>query len=339
MLDYLNVSPDEAAANNPSNDKKGGKKEKDARLFSPNINNADKEYQAKVRQLPQGLDGLKNKLPVSVEQHTHFIKEPAHKLYLTVKCRKTLGPKEHCPICDANWKIYNAAKDVNDKPMMDKAKSRMAKVSHIGNFLIRDDINTPENNGRVMLWRHTSRMQKTLLEPTLAEGAGEEKRGFKKAKERFVPYSPVNGKDFFVIVTENPENQFPSYDGSYWDEDGLSNLAESEDKMMSYLEQCHDLREFIDDVESAEELTRKYMEFNAKLEERMQGGGPSGYTNNAPAQNAPVNETSGSDYFNQPAVDAPASTGSPFDMNAEASTSDEPMLGDSIGDEEEDLPF
>lgn len=338
MLDYLKVTPDEAAASNPSNDKNSGKKEKDSRLFTPNINNPDKEYQAKIRQLPQGLDGLKNKLPVSVEQHTHFIKEPEHKLYLTVKCRKTLGPKEYCPICDANWKVYNAAKDVNDKPMMDKAKSRMAKVSHIGNFLVRDDINTPENNGRVMLWRHTSRMQKTLLEPTLTESSGEEKRGFKKAKERFVPYSPVNGKDFFVIVTENPENQFPSYDGSYWDEEGLSNLADNEGEMMGHLEQCHDLREFVDDVESSDELARKYAEFNAKLEERMQVGGPSSYANNIPVQKTPVTETSGSEYFTKPVSDAPESTGSPFDMNPSVSKSDEPMLSDTIIDDD-DLPF
>lgn len=345
MLDYLSVTPDDAAASNPQQDK-GGKKEKDARFFNPNIKNADKEYQARIRQLPQGLDGLRNKLPVSVEQHTHFIKEPEHGLYLTVKCRKTLGPKEHCPICEANWAMYNTGQ----KDLKNKAMDRKNVVNHIGNFLIRDDITDPANNDIVKLWRHTNRMHKTLLEPTLPDS--EEKRGFKKAKERFVPYSPVNGRDFYVIVTENPENGFPSYDGSYWDEDGLSNLAPTEDEMMAYLEQCHDLREFIDDVKTADEINRLYMEFNQKLEEKM---GASSAGNIQPTQHymggnngmgassskPATNKKTGADYFGggDDEVEEINEVSSPFDLNESANEvpSDEPMLSDS--DEDEELPF
>jgi len=342
MLDYLNVNPDDASQSNQERGKGKAKKEKDARMFSPNINNPEKEYQARVRQLPQGLNGLKNKLPVSVEQHTHFIKEPQHKLYLTVKCRKTLGENEYCPICDATWKMFNAGKDAGDKALMDKAKSRLAKVSHIGNFLVRDDINNPENNGQVKLWRHTGRMHKQLLEPTRSEDDGQEKRGFKKAKERFTPYSPIDGKDFYVIVTENPENQFPTYDGSYWDEEGLSNLAKTEDEMMGILEKCHDLSEFINDVESVEELQRKYTEFNNKLEERMSAnGGTFSGGQGGPSSNTATNEvkgttTSNEDYFGGSTVSEPVSE-DPFNESVNSETPDEPMLGG--GDDEDELPF
>lgn len=354
MLDYLNVSPDDAAASNPQQ-RKGGDKEKDTRFFSPNIKNSEKEYQARIRQMPQGLDGLKNKLPVSVEQHTHFIKEPEHGLYLTVKCRKTLGPKEHCPICEANWAMYNTGQ----KELKNKAMDRKNQVNHIGNFLIREDITNPANTDLVKLWRHTNRMHKTLLEPTLSESSEGEKKGFRKKKERFVPYSPVNGRDFYVIVTENPENGFPSYDGSYWDEEGLSNLAVSEDEMMAYLEQCHDLREFIDDVKSAEEINRLYMEFNQKLEEKMgarsagnmgtQGVYMGGDNGMGPSTSkvAGTSSTSGADYFSESSDKGESANisqeVSAFDMNEsvpsipQAPAADEPMLSGS--DEDEELPF
>lgn len=342
MLDYLNVSPDDAAASNPQSDKRGGKKEKDVRFFTPNINNADKEYQSRIRQMPQGIVGLQQKLPVSVEQHTHFIKEPEHNLYLTVKCRKTLGPKEHCPICEANWAMYNTgAKDLKKK-----ALDRKNQINHIGNFLIRDDITDPENSGTVKLWRHTNRMHKTLLEPTLADAVDTAKKGFKKGKERFVPYSPVNGKDFFVIVTENPENGFPSYDGSYWDEDGLTNLAATEDEMMGYLDQCHDLREFIDDVPSVEEINRLYTEFNQKLEDKINNSNPGasspesyyqGGSNAAASASTPKvssTQASGTEYFSEG-----ADKKSPLDLNEtpRVPAVDEPMLSGS--EEEDELPF
>ena len=351
MLDYLNVSPDDAASSNPQREK-GGNREKDTRFFSPNIKNADKEYQARVRQMPQGLDGLKNKLPVSVEQHTHFIKEPESGLYLTVKCRKTLGHKEHCPICEANWAMYNTGQ----KELKNKAMDRKNQVNHIGNFLIREDITDPSNTGMVKLWRHTNRMHKTLLEPTLSESGESDKKGFRKKKERFVPYSPVNGRDFYVIVTENPENGFPSYDGSYWDEDGLSNLAPTEDEMMAYLEQCHDLREFIDDVKSAEEINRLYMEFNQKLEEKMGARAAGNMTGtqyfvggNNPASNpttstskvSGTSSTSGADYFTESSEKSEEPN--VFDLNEgspeipQAPAVDEPMLSGS--DEDEELPF
>ena len=249
--------------------------------------------------------------------------------------------------------MYNTGQ----KELKNKAMDRKNQINHIGNFLIRDDITDSSNSGLVKLWRHTNRMHKTLLEPTLAEIAEVGKKGFRKKKERFVPYSPVNGKDFYVIVTENPENGFPSYDGSYWDEEGLSNLAQSEDEMMAYLEQCHDLREFIDDVKTAEEINRLYMEFNQKLEEkagaRAVGGngaathymaGNNGMGASAPAGGVPASsKASGAEYFSESEDDSAEDTTSPLDLNPttpdipQAPVVDEPMLGGS--DEEDELPF
>ena len=339
MSDFLSVSLDDVKSNTTQSSKNNTK---DERFFRPNIKNEKKEYQAKVRQLPQGIEGLKNKMPTSVEILTHYIKEPKHKLFLTKKCRKTLGSDESCPLCDNAWSLYNTGKESNNEALMKKGKSRLASSSFIGNFLIRDDINTPENTDKVMLWQHTKNIQKTLFEPTVEQKEDEKKqRGFKKSKERFIPYAPRDGRDFYVIVTENPENSFPSYNASYWDDEGLSPLGATDEESISYLEKCHDLKEFINDVPSVEDLSKALMKFNHDLEARMNGEGtvPQSNTVSNPVSNSmdnPVNSSipsgqSASEYFNDsPSVDTTSTT---FEV-AQAPT-EEPMLSD-VDDE---LPF
>lgn len=255
-------------------------REKDDRFWKPSLTKDRKEYQACVRPLPRGIVGLQNKLSPTIEQHTHYIKErvgtkadgtPIY-MNLTVKCRKTLGKGEKCPICEANWAAYNLATQTNNKALKDQAYNRRNIVSHVGNFFIREDLTQPQNTGSVRLWDHTDKMNNVLIDPTRPEEANDtnaaQAKGFKKKKERFTPYSPIGGRDFYVIVTENPSNGITDYGGSYWDENGLSDLAPSKDEIMAILEQCHDLSEFVQNVQSAEDLGRLYADFLAKVAEK-----------------------------------------------------------------------
>ena len=276
LSSLLNVSVDDAYE--ISKKPVGNTREKDERLWKPSLTKDRKEYQACVRPLPRGIVGLQNRLSPTVEQHTHFIKErvgtksdgtPIY-MNLTVKCRKTLGKGEKCPICEANWATYNHATQTANKALKDQAYSRRNIVSHIGNFYIREDLTQPQHTGIVKLWDHTDKMNNVILDPTRPEDANAEQgtKGFKKKKERFTPYSPVNGRDFFVIVQENPQTGITDYGGSYWDENGLSDLAPTEDEIMAILEQCHDLSEFVNNVQSAEDLSRLYGDFLAKVAEK-----------------------------------------------------------------------
>lgn len=263
--DFLTIDTDQAAAIEAQNADSGNGKQIDPTLWKPTIGRDVKEYEAKIRLLPQGLNGVKNKLPASVSYMMHYLKDPVNKIYKNVPCRKTIG--EACPICEAAWAIYNAGKDKNNKVLMDLGKSRLPSTRHVINILVREDLTKPANDGKVLKWDHTDHINSTLMDPLRDDESkpGEDKPKFKKAKEKFVPYSPRNGRDRFVIVERNPSNDMPTYDNSYWDEDGLSDIAGTSEDIMAVLEQCHDLSEYRD-VPTSEELMNQYNEFVALVE-------------------------------------------------------------------------
>lgn len=276
MSDFLTVTAETAAIAEPEN---GGQKFQktppDPRFWKPTIKNAAKEYQALVRMLPRGLDGLKNKLNPSVKILTHRLKDERAKVFINVKCRKTLGEDQYCPICDAGWAIFNEGKAQNNKELKDQGKDVLAKESHIMNILVRNDIQHPELNGQVKLWEHTGKMNKTLFEPTKEEKRDPSKPAPLKKKQIFYPYSPKAGRDFLVMVTEDPEKKMASYDSSEWDTDGFSDLAGTDAEIMAILDKCHDLSEFLT-IPTAEEAAQKYAEFRAKVEQKLSGRAANG---------------------------------------------------------------
>ena len=353
--DFLNISVETAAqAAETNNSSNGSSRKTDDRFWKPNIKNERKEYQAKIRLLPRGLEGVTNGLHPTIEQHVHYIREPNHGLYLTVKCRKALGKHEHCPICDANWAMYNTKVE----SLVKKAKSRMGRVSHIGNILIREDLNHPEFNGQVKLWDHTNNINKMLLAPLRNEEEASG-GGFKKKQEKFNPYSPINGRDFITIVSENPDNGFPNYNGSFWDEAGLTDIAPTKDEIMATLDQCYDLNEFINDIPTVEELTNRYNEFSAKLAEKENSNterdavttSTSVYMggNNPAASQANVSQGNSESYFSESAqqpkneLDMNSSTQVPVTQATPEPAftppvAPAPMLTDDSDDDDE-LPF
>lgn len=272
-LSSLSINLDQARSIYQS-EQKQEKKKADPRFWKPSIKNANKTYEAKIRLLPQGDLFLSNPLiPWAVEQHTHWIKEKEHGLNLVVKCRKTLGSQEKCPICDYNWNLYNAAKKRNDQFMMDKMSDRKARTTYIGNILVLEDLNHPELNGTVKLWEHTKNINNSLMEHfpgrivKTKEGQAQETNSFKKAKvvENFVPWDLVKGKNYFVIVGED-DKKMATYQESYWDDEtGLSPLAPTKAEIMEILSKTHSLKEFVEDVPSVEELVRRFEEFNDRL--------------------------------------------------------------------------
>jgi hypothetical protein len=189
---------------------------------------------------------------------------------MTVKCRKTLGLREKCPICEQNWAVWRAAKTRNDKALMIKMTERGNKVSFIGNILVVKDLNNPSLNGEVKLWEHTKKLHDRLQEPlTINDAESEESSEFiqPEKKELFVPYHPRTGKNFIVIAKKDPDPKITAidYNMSRWDKVGCSAIAESDDQILAILEKCYDLREFINDVPSAEDLVRRYQQFNDRL--------------------------------------------------------------------------
>ena len=271
MSDFLTVTAETAAVEpEVNNGVRYQKAPVDERFWKPTIKNEAHEYQAMIRMLPRGLNGLKNKLHPSVKILTHRLKSEQAKVFMNVKCRKTLGDDQFCPICDAGWAIYNEGKLQNSKELKDQGKDVLAKESHIMNILIRNDTQHPELIGQVKLWEHTGKMNKTLFDPTKEEVRDPSKPVSIKKKKIFYPYSPKDGRDFLVVVTEDPEKKMASYESSEWDEDGMSDLAGSEAEMLAILDKCNDLSEFMS-IPTAEEAAQKYAEFRAKVEQKLSG--------------------------------------------------------------------
>lgn len=273
MSDFLTVTSDTAAVEPEV--PKYQKAPPDPRFWKPTIKNEAKEYQAMIRMLPRGLNGLKNKLHPSVKILTHRLVNKEAKVFMNVKCRKMLGEDQFCPICDAAWAIFNEGKAQNNKDIKDQGKDQLAKESHIMNILIRNDIQLTDLIGQVKLWEHTGKMNKTLFEPTKEEKRDPSKPAPIKKKQIFYPYSPKDGRDFLVMVTEDPDKKMASYDNCEWDSDGLSDLAGSDAEIMAILDKCYDLTEFLT-VPSVEELAQKYSEFCAKVEQKLTGRAANG---------------------------------------------------------------
>jgi len=354
--DFLTIDTNQAAATEAQSSSSENGKQQDPNVWKPSIGRDVKEYEAKVRLLPQGLNGVKNKLPASVSYKMHYLKDPKNKIYKNVPCRKTLG--EDCPVCEAAWSIYNVGKDKNDEALMKLAKSRLPATRHVINILVREDLTKPVNDAKVLKWDHTDHINKTLMDPLrdVEEADGETRSKFKKAKEKFTPYSPRGGRDRFVIVERNPSNDMPTYENSFWDEDGLTDLAATSDEMLAVLDQCHDLSTYRD-VPSSEELMKQYNEFVTLVEmkERNSGGvagasvptdRPAGGNAAAPAKQNLSNGDAAS-YFEAASAPTKAEPADMFDMNSGNSTvnsapvESQPVESEApiSSDAEDELPF
>jgi antitoxin component HigA of HigAB toxin-antitoxin module len=332
------------------NETKSEKKKADPRFWKPSIKNNTKSYEAKIRLVPQGDAFLSNPLiPWAVEQHTHWIKEKEHGLTLVTKCRKTLGSQEKCPICEYNWNMYNAAKKRNDQLIMDKMTDRKSRISYIGNILVLEDLNHPELNGTVKLWEHTKNINNMLMEHfpgrinKAKEGPPQETNSFKKAKivENFVPWDVVQGKNYFVIVGED-DKKMATYSESYWDEDGLSPLALTRAEILEILSKTHNLKEFVEDVPSVEELSRRFEQFNDKLND-LSGASSSGAVSQASLQShqdAAVSKGNASELLAAAVKSTPVTTPVPTQQPAptQPSFTQQPVVETDDSDDD-DLPF
>lgn len=346
--DFLTINTDQAAATEAHNTDSGNGRQQDPTLWKPSIGKIIKEYEALVRLLPQGINGVKNKLPASVSYKMHYLKNHKHKIYKNVQCRKTLG--DDCPVCEAAWSIYNAGKDQNSKDLMDLGKSQLPSTRHVINLFIKEDLTVSENDGKVLKWDHTDKMNRILMDPLRDDDVkeGEVKSKFKKAKEKFTPYSPRDGRNRFIIVEEDPSKRkpngdpMPTYDNSYWDEDGLSDLAATSEEMMAILEQCYDLSSYRD-IPTSEELMSQYNEFLGLVDAKERNALVTNVQTNRvetggnPAASVKQNVSSGdaASYF-EGSTGGNATTSTEGD--ATASTEGEDMLNMNSGDTSVEAP-
>lgn len=276
--DIFNISPEKAAqAAQTQQDQEGNSGyQNDPLMWKPALSKGVNAYQARIRLLPQGMDGIKNNKLPSVSYMMHYLKDPKTKVAKNVICKKTItGDKGKCPICDAIWNKYNEAKertsDAKNDPECKKQISNLANKRHIANILIVKDKNHPELDGSVLKWDHTDKINTDLMKPyynsiesDTATEKGDEDPDFKQEQDSFNPYSPKNGRNRVVVVVPDPKKKsdgraMPDYEGSFWDNKN-SDIAPTNEGIIAILEQCHDLSSYRA-VPSDEELMAQYSEF------------------------------------------------------------------------------
>jgi hypothetical protein len=333
--DFLLVDADAAVtAMEAAKNKKGGSKKDPELWLLPTIKNATKSYDAQIRLMPRGVNGLKNKIHPTVPHVVHYVKDKELNLFTTIPCRKTLGVTEFCPYCDLQRKSFFAAKERGDQDLMKKWDSRQGNTTHIGNFLIREDLVNPSNNGKVKLWEHTKAINNKLFEPTKPEDKA--KQGLKKI-QRFNPYSPIKGRDFILIVRESAKNaEWPEYGESTWDE-LPSDLAPSHDEMIALLDQTHDLQRFLDEVPTVEAITEMMREYDVRVATAEAQRGIAGTSSNF-ASRTPV--VSAASFLNaEPVAEAPRAVVKPVPVQAPVASDTFDLNEPEAQSEEDDLPF
>lgn len=261
----------------------------DPKLWKPRVSAKQPNYDATVRLLPQGIEGLKNKTYPSVKVIYHHLRVGDY--HQEIKCCRTLPGQQFCPVCKAIWDRYDEyVKQYGKDHAKTKAIASMGqRPEWFTNVLIRQDDRDSNNNGQVKVWRHTDALERQLRAPfdenaevkgTDAEQGGNSIRARKqKAKRHFFPHSPTDGVDFTVMVSWDPAKKMTTYDGSDYEEES-SPLAETTDQMLEILGQCHDLTEYLKDVPTPDEAMKKYQEFldevNKRSVSKMNGNGGAG---------------------------------------------------------------
>lgn len=144
---------------------KGGK-EIDSRFWVPAVRK-DGGFNATIRLLPAPDYEL-----FFVEERKHGFQSTSGKWFI----EQCLQPNEKCPICDIGWNKHKIAKEQpNNDKLKKEATKYISKKTYYVNILVLKDPQTPENEGKVFLWKFGSAVFKKIaaaIDPP--KGSGEE---------------------------------------------------------------------------------------------------------------------------------------------------------------------
>lgn len=273
-LDFLTIR---GVTSIPSTKSEFGEEE-DREIWRPRVNAKHPGYDARVRLLPQGMDGLKNRTYPGVNVKFHHLY--VNGVRREVKCRHSIPGFQRCPICDdiwARWREANKQFGKDDKRVK-ALLSMTARDEWFTNVLIREDDNHPENNGQVRVWRHSDAMDRQLRAPfddsaeatdtqngQAAQGGIRARK--KQEKRRFFPHSPTDGVDFTVMATWDTAKKMPTYEGSDFDE-ASTPLANTPNEMVDIISRCHDLGKYLQGIPTEQEAATIIREFWEETEKR-----------------------------------------------------------------------
>lgn len=164
-------------------------------------------------------------------------------------CPTTIYPNDYdkCPVCKYNgprWDGYN-----------DEEKRRSRTTNYYTNILVVKDPQTPENEGKVFLFRFGKTINDKILEKISPP-----KDDIEQKKPVYI-FDAYDGLDFKLIIKQKKtkEKSYPNYDGSNWTETPRA-IAESDDGIEKIYNKRYNLSEFIapDKFKPFNELEEKF---------------------------------------------------------------------------------
>lgn len=212
----------------------GFTKDKEDDVFYYPIRDAVGNGSAVIRFLPTGND---DEVPF-VKMYSHGFKGPSGK-WLIDNCPSTI--EKECPVCAANSKNYaTMSKDDARKLGMNR------KVSFISRILVIEDKKTPENEGKVFLYKFGQKIFDKIVD---------------KLQPEFEDDKPCNIFDLneganFKLKIRKYEGQ-TNYDKSEFDEPSVCPM--SMDKVMKQFNNENNIQKFLkhENFKSAEKLQER----------------------------------------------------------------------------------
>lgn len=132
--------------NKTENKKPTYEKEVDTRLYKPKVKD-DGSFEAIIRFVP----APDSDLPFVI-LYNHAFQGPDGKWYIE-NCNKTHN--ERCPVCDHASKVWKSGDE-------ETARRRFKKMSVYSNILVIKDPQTPENEGKVFLFKYGKKMYEQI---------------------------------------------------------------------------------------------------------------------------------------------------------------------------------
>jgi len=178
----------------------------------------------------------------------HRFKNPNTQKWYVENSLTTIGQTD--PVVEYNAALWNLSED-DKSPSRVQARLQKRKISYISNVYVIKDQNTPENEGKVFLYKYGKKIWDKFNAAMNPEFDDE------KAVN---PFDLWEGANFQLKITTGPKSEggFRNYDKSKFATPGP--LFADDDEMEKIWKRCHSLQQFLDpsQFKSYDELKEKF---------------------------------------------------------------------------------
>jgi hypothetical protein len=171
-----------------------------------------------------------------------FVDPKGEKKKYFKNCINTFSYDENCPICKQANEYFKSAFE-EDKKI---SGERCRKLHYVSNILIINDPVTPENNGKVFLFRYGKQIMNKIEKVWFPKAEDKQKAAaLNKTLPEFNPFDFKKGAIFEMVTKPQGQgkNIYPSYEDSQFQ---TQSALGTQEQMEAAFEQCVDLNEFLD---------------------------------------------------------------------------------------------